>query len=168
MDFTALLISEVEHAYRPFNGLLNLVDDENLDWQPATGLNWMTMGQLLYHLGDACGVCMQAFEANDWSAIMPEGATPMTAHELPAVDSVAQARERLSADKARALATIAKAGEPRLVNELVAAPWNPQSAPLAQQLLMMVNHLTQHKDQLFYYLKLQGHPVNTMHLYGMA
>jgi len=31
----------------------------------------------------------------------------------------------------------------------------------------MVNHLNQHKGQLFYYLKLQGKAVNTMHLWGI-
>ena len=31
----------------------------------------------------------------------------------------------------------------------------------------MAEHLAQHKAQLFYYLKLQGKDVNTMHLYGM-
>jgi hypothetical protein len=29
------------------------------------------------------------------------------------------------------------------------------------------NHLAQHKGQLFYYLKLQGKPVNTTDLWGM-
>ncbi|MDE0394080.1 MAG: hypothetical protein OYK82_04805, partial [Gammaproteobacteria bacterium] len=29
----------------------------------------------------------------------------------------------------------------------------------------MIWHLAQHKGQLFYYLKLQGKPVNTMHLW---
>jgi hypothetical protein len=31
----------------------------------------------------------------------------------------------------------------------------------------MLGHLTQHKGQLFYYLKLQGKPVNTGDLWGM-
>jgi hypothetical protein len=31
----------------------------------------------------------------------------------------------------------------------------------------MIQHLAQHKGQLFYYLKLQGKPVNTAHLWGM-
>jgi hypothetical protein len=30
-----------------------------------------------------------------------------------------------------------------------------------------IHHLQQHKGQLFYYLKLQGKPVNTEHLWGM-
>ena len=31
----------------------------------------------------------------------------------------------------------------------------------------MVEHLATHKAQLFYYLKLQGKDVDTMHLWGM-
>lgn len=38
---------------------------------------------------------------------------------------------------------------------------------LGVRLMQTVGHLTQHKSQLFYYLKLQGRPVNTMHLSGM-
>ncbi len=30
----------------------------------------------------------------------------------------------------------------------------------------MIEHLKQHKGQLFYYLKLQGKPVNTSDLWG--
>jgi len=31
----------------------------------------------------------------------------------------------------------------------------------------MIGHLATHKAQLFYYLKLQGKPVNTGHLWGV-
>jgi uncharacterized damage-inducible protein DinB len=38
---------------------------------------------------------------------------------------------------------------------------------LGHRLLSMVLHITQHKGQLFYYLKLMGKPVNTSDLWGM-
>ena len=38
---------------------------------------------------------------------------------------------------------------------------------LGHRLLQMVDHLKQHKGQLFYYLKLQGKPVSTTDLWGM-
>jgi len=38
---------------------------------------------------------------------------------------------------------------------------------LGQRLLQMAYHLGSHKAQLFYYLKLQGVPVHTGHLWGM-
>jgi hypothetical protein len=62
---------------------------------------------------------------------------------------------------------LAQAGEDDLANRMVAAPWSPVPLPLGYQLNLMVSHLAQHKAQLFYYLKLQGVPVNTGHLWGM-
>jgi hypothetical protein len=38
---------------------------------------------------------------------------------------------------------------------------------LGHRLLSMVLHVMQHKGQLYYYLKLQGNPVNTGDLWGM-
>ncbi len=46
-------------------------------------------------------------------------------------------------------------------------PWDATELLLGHRLLYMVAHLNHHKAQLFYYLKLQGKPVNTSHLLGM-
>ena len=73
----------------------------------------------------------------------------------------------LAADKALALSCIQKAGEKALASKKVAAPWDPTPQPLGVQFLHMVGHLSTHKAQLFYYLKLQGLPVHTGHLWGM-
>ena len=54
-----------------------------------------------------------------------------------------------------------------LDTEIARAPWDTMEMPLAQRMLEMANHLQQHKGQLFYYLKLQGKPVDTMHLWGV-
>ena len=90
------------------------------------------------------------------------------AEVLPTVGSVAEARERLARDKQVALAMVAEAGEENLEHKTLAAPWDPEHpAPLGQHLLSMVVHLQTHKAQLFYYLKLMGRDVNTMHFWGM-
>ena len=151
-----------------------MVEEGNLDWRPETGHNWMTMGQLLKHIPTACGFCMRGFVTGDWG--MPEGVdiSEMSpdemlppADKMPTTESVQAARAELAADKKLAIEMIEKAGENDLANKMVAAPWNPTPMPLGTQLLDMVGHLHQHKGQLFYYLKLQGKPVNTMTLYGM-
>ncbi len=171
MNWTDLLKSEIDAAYGAADGLLSLVDD--LDWKPATGDNWMSTGQLLQHMTDACGGTFRGFVTGDWG--MPEGVdmdnlTPEqmmpAAETLPTTDSVETAREALRADKNLALSMIEEAAD--RMGDPAPAPWNPQPVQLGQQLLGMVNHLNQHKGQLFYYLKLQGKPVNTMHYYGMA
>jgi hypothetical protein len=129
------------------------------------------------HLTNACGLCCQGFVTGDWG--MPEGMDMADlgpeemlppAEKLPTVDSVADARRLLAADLELALRMVADAGEDRLQNEMQRAPWaSPDCADssLGEHLLGMIEHLATHKAQLFYYLKLQGKDVNTMHLWGM-
>ena len=176
MTWTDLLTDAVNQAFPPTDGLMALCSDDALDWKPATGSNWMTSGQLLMHLTTACGFCCKGFVTGDWGmpegmdmSEMPEGEMLPPAEKLPTIDSVAEARRLLDEDRQVALRMIAEAGEERLDSEMMTAPWEPEgmSRPLGAHLLGMVMHLNQHKGQLFYYLKLQGHEVNTMHLWGM-
>lgn len=165
MNWTELIKTEAEHEYKTTNGLLDLVDNDRLDWKPSTGQNWMTMGQLLKHLAASCGSTCRGFVTGQWGA--PEdGGTAGPQAELPAVSSVAEAKRILAQDRQLTLDTLAQAGEDRLANEMCAAPWNPTKVLLGYQCLQMVKHLTSHKSQLFYYLKLQGKPVHTGHLWG--
>lgn len=175
MNWTELLTTEIEDMYKVTDALLELVDDDQLDWKPVTGENWMTMGQLLRHISDACGAPIRGFCTGDWG--MPEGemsadiasATEMLpqAEALPTVSSVAEARRLLAEDRQLALEMLAQAGEERLAEEARAAPWDPTEVLLGHRLLSMAYHLGSHKAQLFYYLKLQGKPVHTGHLWGM-
>jgi hypothetical protein len=169
MNWTDLLKAEIDHTYKASFGLLELVDEKSLGWKPATGGNWMTTGQLLRHMTEACGLCCRGFVEGKWpmqEGFAPEDMLP-SAEKMKSVKSVAEARTLLEADREVALAMVAKAGEEDLGGKSVAAPWNPEPRLLGQQLLQMVLHLGQHKGQLFYYLKLQGKPVHTGHLWGM-
>ena len=60
-----------------------------------------------------------------------------------------------------------KVSEADLSGKITVAPWSPVEMILGQHLLHMVDHLKSHKSQLYYYLKLQGKPVNTGNLWGM-
>jgi uncharacterized damage-inducible protein DinB len=171
MNWTDLLKSEIETTYRTTENLLDLVVDDALDWKPVTGSNWMTAGQLLKHITEACGAAFRGFVTGDWglpegteiSDLSPEDMLP-PAEAMPSIESVAAAKQALAADKQLALAMLADAAD---LEKPSAAPWDPNELPLGQRLLQMVEHLKQHKAQLFYYLKLQGNPVNTTHLWGM-
>ena len=174
MNWSELLQQQVEYSYGVADKLLDMVDDDSLSWKPSTGDNWMTTGQLLKHLSSACGAPMRGFITGDWG--MPEGADPSnippedmlpSADKLPAVDNVAEAKGLLVEDKELALQTIREAGEDNLQNKAAPAPWDPSDMSLGPRLLSMVDHLNQHKGQLFYYLKLQGKPVTTAQLWGM-
>ncbi len=82
------------------------------------------------------------------------------AEKMPTIASVAEARRRLAADHELAAEMLAEASEQRLQTKCPAHP-GPRPMPLGQHLLGMIHHLGAHKSQLFYYLKLQGKPVNT-------
>jgi uncharacterized damage-inducible protein DinB len=175
MNWKSLLETELEYLYRVTAGLFDQVDDADLDWQPASGDNWMTIGQLLHHIGHNNGPGFKGFVTGDWG--MPEGLdlSEMAPDEMlppaeamPSVESVAQAKEMLSADQALAAEVLSGLDEEELANRELAAPWAPDASfNLGRHLLHSIRHTLQHKGQLFYYLKLQGKPVNTLHLWGM-
>jgi len=164
-----LLKPEVESAYRTVERLADLVEPAMLSWRPATGQNWMTVGQLLRHLCEACGHEMKGFVTGKWGPpAETSGDAPLpSAEEMPTVSSVAEARKLLEADKKLALEMLAQAGEKRLDEDPAPAPWDPTEMPLGRRLLEVIRHLDIHRCQLFYYLKLQGKPVHTGHLWGL-
>ena len=104
---------------------------------------------------------MKSFVTGDWelpegfdlSQIPPEEMLP-PAEKLPTIESTA-------GDKKFALDMLATCSENDLANKTASAPWNPREMILGYRLLQMIDHLKQHKAQLFYYLKLQGKLVNT-------
>lgn len=169
MNWTQLITTEIEDTYRAAEGLLKLVDKDKLTWKPATGANWMSTGQLLEHITSACGACIKGFVTGDWGmpADMTEEDMLPPAEKMPSVKSVDDAVKKLAADRKVALDMVKKAGEKDLAEKRLGAPWNPTPKSLGHHCLQMVGHLDTHKAQLYYYLKLQGKPVNTGHMYGM-
>jgi uncharacterized damage-inducible protein DinB len=174
MNWKALLEAETQSTYTVTERLFGRVDDDGLQWKPATGHNWMTTGQLLMHITQSCGMCFRGFVTGDWG--MPEGQdfselTPEEqlppAEKLPTIESVAEAKRLLAEDRQVALEMLAACSEEDLAHKPAPAPWDPTVVVLGYRLLQMVEHLKQHKGQLFYYLKLQGKPVNTGDLWGM-
>ncbi len=175
MNWKKLLTDELEYLYRVTDGLFGQVDDDSLDWKPATGENWMTTGQLLKHIATGNGPGFKGFVTGDWGLpegvsfedMAPEDMLP-PAETMPTVESVAQARELLAQDKALAFEVLEGTSEEQLATTELAAPWNPgETFALGRHLLHSIRHTLQHKGQLFYYLKLQGKPVDTQHLWGM-
>ncbi|MEJ2543363.1 MAG: hypothetical protein P8Y99_04795, partial [Calditrichaceae bacterium] len=71
MNWKELLKSEIESTYKLTAGLINLVDEDKLDWKPSPENNWMTTGQLLNHLTDACGMPIRGLITGDWG--LPNG-----------------------------------------------------------------------------------------------
>ena len=174
MSWRELLNREIEQTYKVTQDLIDLVDEDQLDWKPATGANWMTMGQLLMHITTASGMACRGFATGDWglpdgvdmAKLPPEEMIP-PAEKLPTIDRLSEAKRLLAEDKELALSTLREVSDEDLRSKPAPAPWDPTEMILGHRMLQMVDHLRQHKGQLFYYLKLQGKPVNTNSLWGM-
>ncbi len=174
MGLVDVLRQDAELAYATTEKLLARVPADALEWKPSSGENWMTVGQLVMHCTNACGMGIKGFLTGDWG--LPEGVRfeDMPAEQmlppasaLPSVASLDEARRRLAEDKQLALAQIDGVDEARLLSERCPAPWGGPEVTLFQHLESMIHHLGQHKGQLFYYLKLLGQPVNTADLWGV-
>jgi uncharacterized damage-inducible protein DinB len=174
MGLKDVLEQEAEILYEVTAKLFQLVDADDLSWKPPMGSNWMTVGQLLKHCTEACGMGIKGFATGDWGLpegrsfedIPPDQMLP-PAEKMPSVDSVDQALELLAKDKQMAIDTLAGVKEGDLLTVKSTAPWGGPEVTLFQHLYHMIGHLDIHKGQLFYYLKLQGKDVNTSNLWGM-
>jgi hypothetical protein len=171
MALARILEQDALGMYAATEGLFRLVD--NLDWKPTQGDNWMTTGQVMHHCTNACGFCIRGFVTGDWGLpdgqsmddLSPDEMLP-PASRMPTVQSVDEALELLAEDRKVCGEMLNGLDDERLLGERLAAPWGGPELTLFQQLNGMIWHLGQHKGQLYYYLKLQGRPVNTMHLWG--
>jgi len=174
MNWKELLKEEIESAYGATEKLIAKTSDQMLGWKPSSGSNWMTTGQLLMHLTSACGATFKGFITGDWgfpadvdpSKLPPEQMLP-PAEKMPTIKSIAETQKLLREDKKTALENLAKCSEEDLAKKPAPAPWEQTQMILGRRLLQMIDHLKAHKGQLFYYLKLQGKPVNTADYWGM-
>ncbi len=171
MTLTQVLLDEAETTYGVLERLFGRVSDDELQWRPAEGRDWMSMGQLLFHCASfGCGKAVRGFVKGEWPAEAEQAddaAHSPAVAALPTVASVQEAVALLRGDREMTVSCISAAGESSLLAKRVVAPWGGRELSLFEQLLAMVKHLAQHKGQLFYYLKLMGRDVNTQHLWGM-
>ena len=174
MNWSEFLKKDMEGAYEATENLMCLVEKSSPGWKPPAGSHWMTVGQVLHHLTNSCGAGMHGFVTGDWGMpdgrdmadLPPEEMMP-PAEKLPAVSSVAESKDLIAKDKKIARETLGAVSEEDLVSKKTAAPWNPTPMILGHWLHQMILHLVVHRAQLFHYLKLQGKPVHTGHLWGM-
>lgn len=173
MNWKELLKEEIETNYRVTENLFDLVDEDKLDWKPGLGKNWLKTGQLLYHITESCGVNFKGFVTGNWNFPGADDADDKSPEELlslaekfPSVSSINEAKELLQKDKKLAVEMLSKTNNEDLSNKMIKAPWKQEEKPLGYQLLYMIDHLKQHKGQLYYYLKLQGKDVHSGHLWG--
>ncbi len=144
-------------AYKPAENMIKMVPADKLDWKP--GPNFMTAGQLIYHLsGGIAGELRMCIE-NSW----PKGEMSPTMTDMPSCNSQ-EALAKLSQDQADLKQVLAGISEEDFATKTVSVPWGWKST-IEVMALNFRDHFQHHKMQLFLYLKLLGLPVNTETLY---
>lgn len=173
MRLTDLLKQEADATYGITVSLFKLVEPAQLSWKPATGKNWMTLGQVVQHCTTACGTGIKGFVSGDWG--MPDGVNLEDlppdqmippAENMPTAPRIDAALKELEEDRALCMKYLDEAGEQNLLTKKATPPWGGPEATLFQHCLHMIEHLAQHKGQLFYYLKMLDKNVSTEHLWG--
>jgi hypothetical protein len=148
-------------AYRPALTLIQMAPTDKLDWRP--GPKFLSLGQLICHLSTGLGADLRILITGNWPA--PEQMQEeMRLEDIPAC-TVAEALTKLEKDKATLSQVLASVSAEDFAQKVVSVPWGVQGK-LERMALYFREHFTNHKQQLFTYLKLIGLPVDTTTLYG--
>ena len=157
-DFYELVMA----AYKPTEALIGMTPKDKLDWRPAPG--FMSLGQIIEHISGGLGGELRCLIANDWPFTPEQMVEGMKLENMPSC-SVEQALEKLAKDKTTLRAVLDGLSEEDFGGKMVSTPWGWQGK-LEKMAVLFREHFTNHKMQLFTYLKLLGLPVNTETLYG--
>jgi len=151
----------VTGSYGPAEKLIGMVPADKLNWQP--GPTFMSAGQLICHLSDGLGGGLEMLLSGKWPS-MEEMAEGMKLENLPSC-SPQEALNKLEKDKEILRGALAGLTEEDFTNKVVSVPWG-WTAKVERMGISFLQHFTNHKMQLFTYLKLLGLPVDTQTLYG--
>ena len=150
----------VMHAFKPANTLVKMVPADKLDWRP--GPKFMTLGQLIYHLSAGVGEGIQLLHTGQWPS-MEEMMKEMKQENLPSC-GVEEALKKLETDKQVLRAALDEVSEADFTGRVVSVPWGFQGK-FELLAFSFLEHFTNHKMQLFTYLKLLNLPIDTQTLY---
>jgi hypothetical protein len=157
----AALVSKIAEQIERTVHLIGRAPAEQAEWRPSIPCAW-SLGQLLGHLLD----CLAGFCAVLHAAYPERLADFADLRKLPVNQACApdQARERIGLYQlhlGRGFALLRDADLARKLPTVFVA----EGEPVATLLLGNLEHLINHKHQLFLYLKLMGVPVGTPDLY---
>ena len=150
-------------AFRPAKTLIGMVPADKLEWRP--GPKFMSLGQLINHLTEPLGEGLRCLITNQWPFTPEQMEEGMKLENIPSCN-VEQALERLGKDQAVLREVLDGLTEEDFAQMTVSTPWG-WKGKLESMALSFREHFTNHKMQLFLYLKLLGLPVNTETLYGV-
>jgi hypothetical protein len=153
----AKILEQIEHV----DNLIMVLPPEAMEWKPAIDRPWTTR-QLLGHITS----CMAGFCAVLYAA-QPERLTHF--QELRKLPSVVELDREPIRDRVRLFCEQIVEGfetlEDSLLSKLIPTVFVPEGECVMTLLLGNLEHLINHKHQLFTYLRLMNVPVESRDLY---
>jgi hypothetical protein len=159
---TAALRRKIEQQIELTDGLIGLFTPEHLTWQPVAGT--FRLDELLGHLLETCaGFCAALY------AFKPAELAHFEQLRGLAVNhrcGISEARERLQVYRAHIVQGFARLDDTDL-GRFVPTIFAAEGETALTILLSNLEHLINHKYQLFFYAKLLGIEVGTPDLYAI-
>ena len=156
----------IEGIYKAARGLIQLTPENKLDFKPQEGV--MTIAQVLKHLTGCLGISFSMAVNNTWPE-MPAGENMLPpAEKLPRSNSAAEALEEIDRDWELLEKEMEKITDEEFANTKITVPWMPFPMTYQEYMMQGLEHLSNHRMQLFTWLKLSGEKLDTHHLYGLA
>jgi hypothetical protein len=159
------LLAKIHEQIDSTGRLIALLPADRLDWTPAAPGAWMPPGVLLGHLLDCmAGFCAVVAAVCEMTPERLSGFTGLRElpvnHRCPPDEALRRiAVYRAHIDEGFALLTDADLSQP------IPTAFAKQGEPVLTLLLGNLEHLINHKHQLFTYLKLLGVDVTSQDLY---
>ncbi len=153
----------VEGIYKATRGLIQLTPADRLDFRPKEGL--MTTAQVLKHLATCLGAGLEMAIGNSWPDIPEEEMLPVV-EKMPKSSSTAEALDEIDQDWELLKQEMEKITDGEFNQDKVNVPWMPFPMTYLEYMMQAMEHLSNHRMQLFIWLKLAGLELDTSHLYG--
>jgi uncharacterized damage-inducible protein DinB len=157
-------IKGIVHATR---GLVSRTPEDRLDWRPDA--SFMKLGAVVCHACTAVGAELRGVTDGGWE-YKPQGEGGGTAlgpaDSFPTVKSVKEGLDKIDADWKLFEQYFARVDEKTLNTQVCKIPWMAPGTTLKEYLLLTAEHLSNHRMQLFMYLRLLGLKIGTAELYG--
>jgi hypothetical protein len=152
-------------------GLIEKAPADKLDWRPDP--SFMKLSAVLHHVSNAVGSLLHDVMNDGWEYRPEEkggdagdgtGLPPADAY--PTVKSIGEARKMIDTDWKLFEERFACVDENTFNDQVCKIPWMAPGTTLKEYMLLTTEHLSNHRMQLFMYLRLLGVKVNTSNLYG--
>jgi hypothetical protein len=149
-------------------GLIKKTPADKLDWRPDP--SFLKLSAVLHHVSNTVGSQLRDVMNEGWEYRAGEtggntGLPPADAY--PVVESIEEAREMIDADWKLFEERFARVDENTFNDQVCKIPWMAPGTTLKEYMLLTSEHLSNHRMQLFLYLRLLGVKVDTTNLYGV-